>query len=42
MWKHEDPDEDPRWLSAHFILFGVLNALCILLNVGLTIAALVR
>ena len=42
LWKHDDPKKDPRWMNVYFIVFGTLNAVCILLSLGLTIAALIR
>ena len=42
MWKRDDPGDGSRWMNVYFIVFGTLNAVCILLSLGLTIAALIR
>ena len=42
MRKQDDPEDGSRWINVYFIVFGTLNALCILLSFEMTIAALIR
>lgn len=32
MWKHKDPDHNPRWLDATFAVTGIVFVLTVLLN----------
>ena len=40
MQKHEDPDEDPRWMNATFAVTGIIFVLTVLLNFWSAVAAL--
>jgi hypothetical protein len=39
MWKHEDPEEDPRWLNVTIAIFGSVYVLTLLLNFWIAIEA---
>lgn len=40
--KHEDPDNDPRWMNATIAVTGILFVLTVLLNFCSAISALFR
>jgi len=40
MWKHEDPEGDPRWLNTAFAIAGITFVATLLINFWIAVSTL--